>query len=89
MKNNWISVTIVILLTLVLSVSLLFSLISNNGQEKIRVKRSNSLLSVDDLFISVKTSGKFHRDRLPLIIKTWFQLAPKQVEKSMSYYFTD
>lgn len=32
-----------------------------------------------DVFISVKTTGHYHRARLPVIIKTWFQLAKEQV----------
>jgi hypothetical protein len=34
---------------------------------------------LDDVFISVKTTKKYHADRLSLIIKTWFQLAKNQV----------
>ena len=38
----------------------------------------------DDLFISVKTSQKFHQKRLELVLKTWFQLARDQ-----TWFFTD
>jgi hypothetical protein len=38
----------------------------------------------DDLFISVKTSQKFHQKRLDLVLKTWFQLARDQ-----TWFFTD
>ncbi|KAG8329846.1 hypothetical protein J6590_077437 [Homalodisca vitripennis] len=31
-----------------------------------------------DVFISVKTTGHYHRARLPVILKTWFQLAKDQ-----------
>ncbi|KAG8329843.1 hypothetical protein J6590_077434 [Homalodisca vitripennis] len=34
-----------------------------------------------DVFISVKTTGHYHRARLPVILKTWFQLAKDQYEK--------
>lgn len=34
-----------------------------------------------DVFISVKTTGSYHRARLPIILKTWFQLAKDQVNK--------
>lgn len=39
---------------------------------------------LDDIFISVKTTRSFHRTRLDLLLKTWFQLAPKQ-----TWFFTD
>ena len=32
-----------------------------------------------DVFISVKTSEKFHEKRLDVILRTWFKLAPKEV----------
>jgi fringe protein len=36
---------------------------------------SDDKVSVDDIFISVKTSGKFHKSRLSPILDTWFSLA--------------
>ena len=53
------------------------------------MRRNEDLLSVDDikqedLFISVKTSQKFHQKRLELVLKTWFQLARDQ-----TWFFTD
>lgn len=36
------------------------------------------------ILISVKTSEKFHKDRLDIILKTWYTLAPNQ-----TYFFTD
>ena len=39
---------------------------------------------LEDVFISVKTSGKFHNSRLPPILDTWFQTAPEQ-----TWFFTD
>jgi len=41
-------------------------------------------MSLEDIFISVKTSQKFHDSRLKVILKTWFQLA-----KANTYFFTD
>lgn len=38
----------------------------------------------EDLFISVKTTGKFHRSRLDVVVATWFQLAREQI-----WFFTD
>ena len=37
-----------------------------------------------DIFISVKTTKKFHRSRLDVILDTWFQLAPRE-----TWFFTD
>ncbi|KAJ3625857.1 hypothetical protein MTP99_016396 [Tenebrio molitor] len=34
---------------------------------------------LDDVFISVKTTKSYHNHRLPIILKTWFQLAKAQV----------
>lgn len=41
-------------------------------------------LRLEDVFISVKTSGKFHKTRLTPILETWFQTAPEQ-----TWFFTD
>ncbi|OQR78175.1 fringe glycosyltransferase-like [Tropilaelaps mercedesae] len=43
-----------------------------------------SQLTLEDLFISVKTTRKFHHERLNIIINTWFRLARDQ-----TYFFTD
>ncbi|XP_018336908.1 fringe glycosyltransferase [Agrilus planipennis] len=40
--------------------------------------------TLDDVFISVKTTKYYHKSRLNLILKTWFQLAKKQ-----TWFFTD
>lgn len=37
-----------------------------------------------DIFISVKTTKKFHRSRLDVILDTWFELAPREI-----WFFTD
>lgn len=34
-------------------------------------------ITLDDLFISVKTTKHYENTRLPIILKTWFQLAKK------------
>ena len=39
---------------------------------------------LDHLFISVKTTDKYHKDRIDLILKTWYTLAPNAI-----YFFTD
>ncbi|XP_003748205.1 fringe glycosyltransferase [Galendromus occidentalis] len=45
---------------------------------------SEPRLTIEDLFISVKTTKKFHRSRLDVILQTWFKLARDQ-----TYFFTD
>ena len=50
------------------------SLISDDKRE---IHKFNTSLS--DLFISVKTTKKFHSTRLDIILKTWFNLAEDQV----------
>ena len=42
-------------------------------------RRSQDVLSLNDVFISVKTSKKFHQTRLKVILDTWFNLAPNKV----------
>lgn len=40
---------------------------------------SNRNITLDDIFISVKTTSKFKESRLPVILRTWFQQAKNQV----------
>lgn len=40
--------------------------------------------TLNDIFISVKTTKKFHEKRLKLVLDTWFQFA-----KDQTYFFTD
>lgn len=47
-------------------------------------RNHESDLKLDDIFISVKTSKRFETTRLPIILKTWFQLAKQQ-----TWFFTD
>lgn len=41
-----------------------------------------SRTTLRDIFISVKTTRKFHRNRLEVILNTWFRMAPNQVRSS-------
>ncbi|XP_052750925.1 fringe glycosyltransferase-like [Galleria mellonella] len=50
--------------------------IYNSGQ--------NKNITLDDIFISVKTTKHYQYTRLPIILKTWFQLAKQQ-----TWFFTD
>jgi hypothetical protein len=45
-------------------------------------KEQAKVISFKDVFVSVKTSKKFHQTRLKVILDTWFNLAPKQVRNS-------
>lgn len=45
---------------------------------------SNVPTTLNDIFISVKTTSKFHSSRIRLIQKTWYTLARQQ-----AYFFTD
>lgn len=36
-------------------------------------------IDLDDIFISIKTTKKYHDSRLKMLVKTWFQLAKEQV----------
>ena len=40
----------------------------------------------DDIFISVRTTEKFHQSRLQVILNTWYNLAPEKVR--LCYLFT-
>ena len=44
-------------------------------------------LKINDIFITVKTTGRVHKKRLTPIVKTWFQKAPKQVNLYEIYIF--
>ncbi|XP_055327518.1 fringe glycosyltransferase-like [Paramacrobiotus metropolitanus] len=47
-------------------------------------RESITPLQLNDLHISVKTSKKFHRQRLDIILQTWFKYA-----KNQTYFVTD
>jgi hypothetical protein len=42
-------------------------------------------IDLDDIFISVKTTQKYHDSRLKMIVKTWFQLAKEQVKFKFNF----
>ncbi|XP_050526409.1 fringe glycosyltransferase isoform X2 [Daktulosphaira vitifoliae] len=57
--------------------------------EKKKITDDSSIIQLNDsvlknVFISIKTTGRNHLTRLPVIIKTWFQLAQDQ-----TWFFTD
>lgn len=48
------------------------------------VRRHREPLNIEDVFIAVKTTRKYHRSRLELLIQTWISQA-----KAQTYIFTD
>lgn len=69
--------------------------LSNIHKElKVRMQKAQHLnhskieddVGLDDIFIAVKTTSKNSNTRLSLILKTWFQLAKKQV-MCLPYFF--
>lgn len=59
------------------------SVLKNNQESLFRPAlhkvNSRKFAGLDDVFISVKTSKKFHSTRLKIILETWFNLAPNKV----------
>ena len=51
---------------------------------KVTMKNSEKKLTIDDIYMSVKTTGKNHDTRVRVILDTWYQRAPGSV-----YFFTD
>ncbi|KAG1687145.1 Fringe glycosyltransferase [Nymphon striatum] len=54
-----------------------------DSKNSIRKSKTRKTI-LDDIFISVKTSEKFHKSRLDVVIRTWFTLARDQ-----TWFFTD
>ncbi|CAL4141751.1 unnamed protein product [Meganyctiphanes norvegica] len=57
------------------------------GQQTVTMVSTRSRIqniTLEDIFITVKTTRAFHRTRLSIIIKTWFQLA-----KNQTWFFSD
>ena len=54
---------------------------SSSSTELPNPSRFDKKSPLEYIFISVKTSSKFHLTRLQVIIDTWFNLAPNQVKK--------
>ncbi|XP_071963901.1 beta-1,3-N-acetylglucosaminyltransferase manic fringe-like [Antedon mediterranea] len=49
-----------------------------------KVSNSGDHVNLDDIYLAVKTTQKFHRSRLQVLLDTWVSVAPQQV-----YFFTD
>jgi len=45
-----------------------------------------TVTGLDDIFISVKTTGKYHDTRIRLLLRTWLSLAQNQVRLGYSDY---
>ncbi|GAB1603080.1 beta-1,3-N-acetylglucosaminyltransferase radical fringe-like [Argonauta hians] len=50
----------------------------------LRFNSNSRPTTLNDIFISVKTTEKFHESRLKIVLDTWFQYAKEQ-----TYFFTD
>ena len=86
-KQKWIQIISLFLFFTFVSFTLLTLPRDINSQSFMKRKAIKPVIqemSLDDIFISVKTSQKFHDSRLKVILKTWFQLA-----KANTYFFTD
>jgi hypothetical protein len=55
------------------------SVLPSNGTQGTELSHGHQSTSLQDVFISVKTSGKFHASRLQLLLQTWYLLAREQV----------
>ena len=53
--------------------------VSWTSNRKLQSHRQPKQFGLDDVFVSVKTSEKFHSTRLKVILDTWYNLASKQV----------
>lgn len=63
--------------------------LDSDGQprETTAKRDSSETLTMDDVHISVKTSKKFHRQRLDVILQTWFTQAKGQVSRKKAALF--
>ncbi|XP_071796822.1 beta-1,3-N-acetylglucosaminyltransferase radical fringe-like isoform X2 [Asterias amurensis] len=55
-----------------------------NHQKTISEGRSFAEIDISDIFIGIKTTSSFHKNRVQLILDTWLPLAKEQ-----TYFFTD
>lgn len=53
--------------------------LTTSAGDKNNLSEAPETFSLNDIFISVKTTKNYQEDRLPVILKTWFQLAKDQV----------
>ena len=56
-----------------------FNDLQSNFDPKTVVVTVKPMSTLNDIFISVKTTKNFHRNRLEIITKTWLHLAKEQV----------
>ncbi|XP_005093003.1 beta-1,3-N-acetylglucosaminyltransferase manic fringe [Aplysia californica] len=58
--------------------------VSNKSGARARLPNQLRETELSDVFVSVKTTLKYHKSRIQLILKTWYLLAREQI-----YFFTD
>lgn len=49
----------------------------SSGHGKLKTNESETI-STDDIYVSIKTCGKFHKSRVSLILNTWWDAIKKQ-----------
>jgi len=49
-----------------------------------KINKNSSFITVDDVCFTVKTSKRYHSDRVELILKTWFKKANGQVSVTVT-----
>ena len=61
------------------------SALINYSTERIQNLKNNSSrkFQVGDLFLSVKTSSKYHKERLSVILSTWWNYVPNNVSSNL------
>lgn len=63
------------------------ALSGRNGDGLSLRSRTGDLLELKDIFIAVKTTRKYHKSRLELLIRTWISQAKEQVRRAAVLFF--
>ncbi|XP_072167693.1 beta-1,3-N-acetylglucosaminyltransferase radical fringe-like [Diadema setosum] len=61
-----------------------FTIVVHNPGDVQSNPQIHKQMELSDIFIGVKTTGKYHKERLQIILDTWYSLAPEQTN-----FFTD
>lgn len=73
-----------LIIAMFVSVFLLLSFVKGYGDPAAYSNGLHALLGADDIVIAVKTTEKYHENRVKDIVDTWFTLAPDNI-----YFVTD
>lgn len=63
------------------------ALLGGNGDGLGLRSRTGDLLELKDIFIAVKTTRKYHKSRLELLVRTWISQAKEQVRRAVVMVF--